>query len=289
MQGVVDMDVVICMVLKDILLLKKNLYYIQKNINPERIFIISDSRNFRYLKNASPNIFFIDENKLIDGLTLSAVKELMVFRNFKYHNYGWYFQQLLKLGFALSSDAKDDYLVWDADTIPFNALTFKDGNKKLIFPKWEHHQAYFDTIDKLFVAPKKANYSFISEHMLFDTSIVKKMLSMIQENYKDEWWKSIMAAVDPSEGNGFSEFETYGTFCLNYYPDIFQIRHLRTFRYCGKMFGIFVTTKEIEFLASELDTGSFEMRDYPTCIWRFLCQKFYNYICKFVLLVRTSL
>ena len=280
------MDVVICMVLKDILLLKKNLYYIQKNINPERIFIISDSRNFRLLKSTCSNIIFIDENKLIDGLTLSSLKELMIRRNFKYRNYGWYFQQLLKLGFALSSYAKNEYLVWDADTIPFNPLTFKDGEKNLIFPKWEHHQAYFDAIDKLFVAPKKANYSFISEHMLFDSSIVKKMLSMIQENNKDEWWKCIMAAVNPYDGNGFSEFETYGTFCLNYYPDVLQMRTLRTFRHCGKMFGVLVTPKEIEFLASELDTGSFEIRDLPVNTWRLFCQKCYIYICKLVMFAR---
>jgi len=39
------MDIVICIALKDILFLNKNIFFIQKNINPGHIYIITDKRN----------------------------------------------------------------------------------------------------------------------------------------------------------------------------------------------------------------------------------------------------
>lgn len=48
------------------------------------------------------------------------------------------------MGFALTPFAKEEYLVWDADTIPLNHLNFKDvGAKYLFMPKTEHHDPIF--------------------------------------------------------------------------------------------------------------------------------------------------
>ncbi len=46
-------------------------------------------------------------------------------------------------------------------------------------PKTEHHDPYFCTIDKLFDAPKKADYSFISEHMIFNVKIMCELIAKI--------------------------------------------------------------------------------------------------------------
>ena len=65
--------------------------------------------------------------------------------------------------------------------IQFNHLNFKDvgGQKYLFMPKTEHHDPYFCTIDKLFDAPKKADYSFISEHMIFNVKIMCELIAKI--------------------------------------------------------------------------------------------------------------
>lgn len=282
------MDIVICIALKDILFLNKNIFFIQKNINPGHIYIITDKRNNRYITKDYDNVTIIDENNLIPGLNFSAVKTHIDKNGFKYRQYGWYYQQFLKLGFALSQYAKKEYLVWDADTVPFNPIEFKNGEKYLLLPKTEHNQAYFDTIDKLFDAPLKANYSFISEHMVFDVDIVKEMLGCIVNKGKanQQWFEVCINSINPTSANGFSEFETYGTYCLNYHPDLFEMRTLRTFRRCGYIYGIFVTKTEINSLRDDLDTGSFEAYDYPIALCRRIKQKIFFNLCKLITKLR---
>lgn len=290
------MELVICMSLKDCMFFKKNLYFIKKNINPSHIYILTDKRNFRYLSGLSQNndnfITCIDENNVVDGLTFSVCKDI-VNRYLTTSAIGWYYQQLLKLGFALSKYAKDEYLVWDADTVPLNKLYFKDNDNgaDLILVKKEHHIPYFNTIDGLFNAPKKAPYSFISEHMLFNVSIVKEMLSLIEKNSKSNlrWYEQCIAARKDNAIQVFSEFETYGTFCYNYYPNKLEIRPLNTFRFGSKIYGIMASRKEIQSLSFDLDTVSFEIRDYPVSWHRRIIQYCFYLMIRIVLKCRVKI
>ena len=271
-----------CVALKECFFLRKNILFIRKNINPTHIWIITNKRNFKYLPKEN-DITLIDEDKLIDGLTFQKVKSI-IDNHLHVKNYGWYFQQFLKLGFALSSYAKEEYLVWDSDTVPFNKLNFKKGESDLFLPKTEHNATYFETIDKLFEAPIKANYSFISEHMIFRCSILKEMLNKIEGKHmnKKPWYELCITSVKPYTKNGFSEYETYGTYCINYHPQLLCPRTLRTFRRCSKLYSIFASSKEIQTLAEDLDTGSFEVYDYPVGGFRKYKQIIYNYFCKIV-------
>lgn len=258
------MDVVICVALKDCLFLRKNLFFIKKNLNPENIYIISKKRNFKLLPKDS-NIIFIEEDKLLEGLSFTRVKSI-IDKYLSNHLYGWYFQQFLKLAFALSKYAKDEYLVWDADTVPLVPLSFhNDNGQTLILPKKEYHKPYHDTIKRLFPITRTAPFSFISEHMMFDVQIVQEMLRKIELSSKEGyiWFEQCVAARNEDVLQVFSEFETYGTYCLNYHPDKLCPRHLKTFRFGSKIFGIIASMKEIESLSFDLDTVSFEIRDLP--------------------------
>lgn len=192
-------------------------------------------------------------------------------KHIKAKNYGWYFQQFLKLGFALSDYAKDEYLVWDADTVPLNRLNFTDDNgNNYILVKKEHHKPYFNTIDNLFKVNQKANYSFIAEHMVFNTEIVREMIKRIEENSEKQykWVEQCIAAITDNTLQGFSEFETYGTYCLNYHPDKLIIRYLNTFRWGSLIYGISVSEKELNRLRFDLDTVSFEISVFPISLFR---------------------
>lgn len=284
------MDVVVCLALKECLFFNKNVLFIQKNLKTSNIYVITNRRNFCYITKKYNNIILIDEDKLISSLTFKNVKKRMDENNFKYKQYGWYFQQFLKLGFALSEYAKDEYLVWDADTVPFNSLKLKRDGRYLMQQKWERNEDYFTCIDNLFDAPLKAKYSFISEHMFFNVAIVKEMLAKIQKKKSAlTWYEICLDAVNPESRNGFSEFETYGTYCLNYHPEIFELHTLRTFRHCGKIFGIWAKETEIESLKDDLDTGSFEVYDYPISARRRMKQLLYVYCCKFIAKIRIRL
>lgn len=268
------MDIVICTALKDCLFLRKNLFFIKKNLKPENIYILTKRRNFRLLPQCDDIITLVDEDKLIDDLNFKEIKRV-VDKHLSNHLYGWYFQQFLKLGFALSKYAKDDYLVWDADTVPLVSLIFKDeqGNT-LVLPKKEHHNPYFDTITNLFDVKEFAPYSFISEHMLFNTAIVREMINTIEENSANhyKWYEQCIAASGKDALHIFSEFETYGNYCINYHPQVLLPRHLNTFRHGSRIYGIIASKKEIDSLKFDLDTVSFEIRDYPTSWHRAIMQ-----------------
>lgn len=291
------MDIVICVAYKNCFFLKKNILFINKNLCPERIYIVTNHSNFRMLEGLADNVVLLDENTLVEGLSFASVRKCLK-EHLGINFTGWYFQQFLKMGFALTDYAKEDYLVWDADTVPLNPLKFKEvtegKNKYLFMPKTEHHAPYFSTIDRLFAAPKKADYSFISEHMLFNVSIMRELKEQIGKADIEEcpnnslWFEKIIYAIEPGILQGFSEFETYGTYCLNYYPDVFALRIFRTFRRGGLIYGMMASVKEIDSLKDDLDTCSFELYDYPVSLHRKLLQKSFYWYCRIKNKLRTK-
>lgn len=284
------MDVVITVALKDCLFLKTNLYFIEENLKPNHIWIITDRRNARYLPKVDNRVTVLDENALVEGLTFGKIKNI-IDEKYGMKNYGWYYQQFLKLGFALSKYACVEYLVWDSDTVPLTNLSFKLNDRDYMLPKKEYHKPYFDTIDRLFYAPKKANFSFISEHMVFNVKIVREMLDLIELNSKKGlcWYEQCIESIGANIAQGFSEFETYGTYCLNYHPGQLVERELRTFRYAGRMYGIFASRKEIKSLSFDLDTVSFEFFDYPISFLRRFKQLFYGYYIRIITKLRLKI
>lgn len=263
-------------------------------MSPENIYVITNSSNFVLLEGIADNVKLLDENKLVDGLNFASVRNALT-SHLGINLTGWYFQQFLKFGFALTAFAKEDYLVWDADTVPLNHLVFKDDSGHYLFmPKTEHHAPYFSTIDKLFDAPKKADYSFISEHMIFNVKIMRELIAKIGQAEipgcpkETLWFEKCIYAIQPGVLQGFSEFETYGTYCLNYYPDIFRLRKFRTFRRGGLIFGMMASTKEIDSLKDDLDTCSFELYDYPVSLHRRWLQKAFYWYCRIKNKLRTK-
>lgn len=269
-------DIVIPVSYKDCWFLRKNIPYIRKNlIDAQTIYVITSHRCFGELSEdfcMTHNVKLLDENALWSGLTFSAVKDALI--SYKRADMaGWYFQQFLKLAFALTNYAKDYYLVWDADTIPLNKITFFDNNALLINPKKEFHEAYFRTIHNLFGLDKEVNYSFIAEHMMLRVDVVKEILNKLGSS----WWQTILRKADvASERQCFSEFETIGTYSSYYYPDLYKTRNLSTLRCGGMLFGRHVTARELYLLAMDFDTASFERAQYPISLSRALFAKMHR-------------
>lgn len=258
---------------KDCWFLRKNIPYIREHlIGCATIYVLTSPRCFRELPIRfceKWGVHLIDEDELLTDLTFSNVrKELLVYN--KGAMTGWYFQQFLKMAFALSSYAGDYYLIWDADTIPVNDISFFDGDEMLINPKKESHKPYFDTINKLYCINRQADYSFISEHMMVKTSVMAELVNILGEN----WWQRILREADVSHYNqAFSEFETLGTYCAYHHPHMYKTRHLSTLRMGGSIFGRQISDKELKKLSMDFDTVSFERGDRPmfprSVIWAF--------------------
>ena len=73
----------------------------------------------------------IDENTMVAGLSFSEVFGYLKKKGCDSVNkVGWYFQQFLKLAFALTSYCKGYYLTWDSDTLQ-SFISFRTGNHSL--------------------------------------------------------------------------------------------------------------------------------------------------------------
>ena len=103
---------------------------------------------------------------------------------------------------------------------------------------------------------------------------------------KCDWIERCISVIPKGTLQGFSEFETYGTYCLNYYPNQLKRRDFPTFRYGSRIYGIFASTEEIESLSFDLTTVSFEMLDYPVAFERRIRQMLYKYYCKILIKIR---
>lgn len=266
-------DVVIPVAKKDTSFVKQVVKYVNKNIEGcEHIYLITHQKNFRrlaFIQKSTPNVEVLDENALVPELNFDIVHNCMKRKGEKRPNcVGWYFQQLLKFAFAKSKWAKEYYLTWDADTLPLNPISFFDGDQPLFTKKTENHEQYFNTMNRILGFGKLVDYSFIAEHMVFKTSIVKELLGTIADNQESDgetWAEKIMLACDFSDKRGslFSEFETYGNYCVRFHPGLYGTRQLSTFRSAGLIRGRHVTQKVLERLAFDINIASFEPRDAP--------------------------
>lgn len=266
-----EYDVLIPVAKKDTAFVKNVVTYINRNlIGCENIYIVTNQKNFQKLQalaSSEKNVKILDENALVPELNFGIVAECMEKKGAgKEDRVGWYFQQLLKFAFAKSQYAKEYYLTWDADTIPLTPISFFDGETPLFTKKIEHHKPYFVTLNRILGFGKLVDFSFIAEHMIFKVPIVKEMLDAIAVYPTSEgnnWVEKIMFACHfaPGQGPYFSEFETFGNYCVKYHPSLYQVRQLNTFRSAGMIRGRHINEKLLDRLAFDLNIASFEAFD----------------------------
>ena len=259
---------------KDANFVAKVIQYIRKNlIEVGMIYVITAPTLFikcsKTLKGYE-NVCFVDENKLIEKLNYKLIKDLLAKKK-QYVKPGWYFQQFLKMGFALTDYADEYYLSWDADTLPLSKLRFIEDGHPIFTVKKEYHPAYFETMEKLIGIGKTYDYSFIAEHMLFKTSIMRELIEKINTNDKlegENWIEKIIntcefSQTDYNKAPYFSEFETYATYTMIHYPYLYTTRHLNTFRNAGYIRGRKISDKMLTEISFDLDMASFEYGATP--------------------------
>lgn len=163
----------------------------------------------------------IPENEFIPGMNIGQLRSLKMFGFPK--NAGWYFQQFLKLQFAFVEPDNDFYLIWDADTIPLRRMCFFNSDGKMLLTKaTEYHRPYFETYHRLFNADAHREFSFISQHMPVQKSLVREMLLKIgnDRDGKQHWaWKVMASLPAINDLHLFSEFETCGHYMKNFHPE----------------------------------------------------------------------
>ena len=262
------MSLVVPIISRDFEKISLNFKFYKRYINCiYNLVLIGDKKIRKLIRKKKSNfeitLNFINEKKL---LKVDKIKNLIKKRNkHAINRSGWYIQQFLKMQYCKVCNDKY-YLIWDGDTIPIKEVKmFSNYGKPILDVKTEYHKQYFITMKKIFPElGKKYNYSFISEHMLIKTEMMKNLINRIEINNKivgDTWYEKIINSIDEKdlEYSGFSEFETYGTFVNHYYKKIYYIRRWRSLRLRKHKYKIkCFTDNEMLNISKKYDAISFE-------------------------------
>ncbi len=257
-------DVIIPATVRNKSILEIALPYIEKNLHPQKLIVISKD-DFKL--DVKVNYKFINENELYQGLTYNKIKEVIEKRDkFAVKRTGWYLQQFLKYAYSYICE-EDYYISWDADTIPLREIDMFENGVPVFDIKDEYHLPYFTTLNKLFLSKVKRydDFSYISEHMIFNKDYVIQMLDEIEKNprlYGNNVFEKILSAVNDIDllMSGFSEFETYGNYVCNKFPDTYKIRRLKTLRDGDKAYGNIPTSQNLDEASKIYDIITFENR-----------------------------
>ena len=230
---------------RDLPLLSLGLPYLRHFLRPERISCVASASCIAGIRAAGvgDGISFVDEDRVVAGLSLALVRSLLEERGGNPGRAGWYFKQIALLAYAMRAETGTHYLVWDTDTIPLGPVPLFDGEGRvLLSAKRAYHAPYFATLEKLVGYGRAGTHSFIAEHMMFDRDCVRHLASRILgggEFDGEAFARRIMAAVPSGalSASGFSEYETYGNFMLRERPGSIAIRRIASIRHGAALFG----------------------------------------------------
>lgn len=261
-----NLQIVIPHIARNNEILKKNIPYIIENLSPTKIIILTKKETIDTLKNCFSNnnmISFVDEDSVIPKLTYEYIESLLTQENITTYRTGWYFQQFLKLAWALNNNSSEWYLTWDSDTIPLKNIHFFDNQKPVFIKKYEYNKPYFETIHNLLNLEKQNDFSFISECMLFNSAIVKEIIYKIESNDNfsgEQFFEKIVHSLVKTTNSycAFSEFETYGTYVTQTYPSLYTFKEIKACRYGARLFGLNPNKEDLFRMKKKFDTISFE-------------------------------
>ena len=118
---------------------------LRKQANPASISVVVPNRQITAFEDILKNqAAVISEDKLLPDWPLERLRKKLAHPD----RAGWYLQQFLKLSFGQFSGA-EEYVIWDADTVPLAAPQIGDGELTLFGKANEYHKPYFETYRKI--------------------------------------------------------------------------------------------------------------------------------------------
>jgi hypothetical protein len=222
------LDIVCASRARELPVLKLASENLRKFVPFKRLHVFTARANFPAFAGAlGPSVELIDEDQVVEGMTLAQLRKLAE-PGFP-QGAGWYFQQFLKFSFAFRETEDDYYLIWDADTVPLRPLEFFDAQARMLFTKaTEHNRPYFETYKNLLGTEANYEFSFVSQHAIVRKSILREMLQAIEKNIpgNENWAWKCMRNLRGEGANRFSEYEMWGHYLKNTYPEMAAYREL---------------------------------------------------------------
>lgn len=275
-------DALIMTTAPDFVRLQNNYHRLVSHMEARRLIFVGSEDVGRLVEEAKlgEKVVFINENDVLPFSDVHAVMTeqmapLLQGRELPRGITGWYYQQFLKMQYALFCE-DEYYMVWDGDTIPCGPFSmFKDDSDiPYMDLKREYHEEYFITMGRLIPGMKKCiEKSFIAEHMLIKTDIMRALIRDIESNAMIPgtcFWEKVIRAIEAEriQESSFSEFETYGTYVCFNYPSVYRLRDWYSFRQGGEFFDPDKITDEDylwlshDFYAISFEKGHFVRDDH---------------------------
>ncbi|HEY2342296.1 MAG TPA: DUF6492 family protein, partial [Chthoniobacteraceae bacterium] len=232
-----------------------------------KIHVCAPRREFaRFHAALGSDVVLLDEDEVVPGLRLAELRKLKL-PGFP-RGAGWYFQQLLKCGFAFLGAPEDSYLIWDADTVPLRKIELFDESGRTYFTRAdEHHAPYFENYERLLGRAAAPPCSFIAQHIVVQKTHMRAMLSEIEGRISgaENWAWKIMRTLSGPHSNLFSEYEFYGNYVYSAHPEEVVLRDLSWTRDGVQLASFHPTDADLDRLAKRFDFVSFESGRVP---WR---------------------
>lgn len=236
--------------------------YIFNNIQASHYKVIVPDSEVDQFREITPSNFDIIRESIYKAIFSDKLRSFLGDTN--RNQYGWYLQQFIKL--AALNDCKENQiaLIWDADTVPIKKLNFISQEGKLIYYKSdEFHKPYFATIDRLLGLNKIVSFSFIAQNFVIRSAWMHEFAERLENKFQLNWIEALLQAIDFNEGNGFSEYETLGTFLTHYHYDQIEFTDKEWLRLGNSTIGhiAFLNKRSITRKLSRYDFVSFEKWD----------------------------
>ncbi|MCR5407246.1 MAG: DUF6492 family protein [Lachnospiraceae bacterium] len=270
-------DTLVVITPKDFLRLKSNYIRLVRWLPKGRIMFIGSEEVGRLVNDlikdlecGEDRLGFLNENDIIPfddvhKAMTDKMKPLLEDRELPRGVTGWYYQQFLKMEYSKMCE-NEYYMSWDGDTVPCkDVVMFREDGTPYLDLKHEYNELYFTTMGRLIPGLKKLiEASFISEHMMFKCDIMKRLIEKIELNDSIpgiRFYEKIISCIplEDIQENGFSEFETYGSFVCLTMPQAYRLREWHSFRLAGEFFDPDkITDEDYEWLGRDFDAVSFE-------------------------------
>jgi len=244
---------------KDNAIAGRAVQHLRQHLQVKDVSAITRRDNFAFVNRTFPHSAkCLDEDQVIPGVSYESLKDYFSNRGVAQRRVGWYYQQFLKMAYSLHTQ-QSHYLIWDADTLLLRPMNFLSKDGKTLFSKHERiWDPYFVTMYRLLGLDRQVDFSFIGEHMMVETAVMRELLSAFGS--KHNWVWTILDAVSDREleRSGFSEYETYGNFMSHHYPEKVQYRTVPHFRDGARYFGHHPTQWDLQRLAKKYHYVTFE-------------------------------
>ena len=214
---------------------------VNKFYHPKNIYIITSSNYIHEIQSNCrqwtdcDNLVFIDEDTFFVkkyNLTKCDIEKMYCSGDTtKSREFGWWYQQLLKLGSVYQIDyISNPYVVWDSDLVSLNKWDIFDKNTnqykfailqenaKNDWNKEQYAASIHDLIGLDAIEPELGG-TFVPHHFIFHHDVIRTMLRYSTFDTGLETWIERIVGLSHKYYR-FSEYKCVATFMKRFYPHL---------------------------------------------------------------------